>query len=131
MRPLLRREQAQSLVEFALLLPFLLLLLLGTVEIGRSFRTYITLTNAAREGAVWLTRHPSDSAGARTLVTGSGARRPDRQPAHDHDYTCTKHLSSRRQCDGAGCQHLPAVVWCADANSDHFVQHPGDYACAL
>ncbi len=74
MRNLLRREQAQSLVELALLLPVLLLLVLGTLEIGRSFRTYITLNNATREGARWLTTHPSDSAGARTLVTTEAAR---------------------------------------------------------
>lgn len=74
MRTLLRQEQAQSLVELALLLPFLLLLVLGTVEIGRSFRTYITLNNAAREGAIWLARYPTDSAGARTLITTEAAR---------------------------------------------------------
>ncbi len=74
MRALLCREQAQSLVEFALLLPVLLLLVLGTVEIGRSFRTYITLNNAAREGVGWLARHPTDSAGARALVTAEAAR---------------------------------------------------------
>jgi len=74
MRHLLRREQAQSVVELALLLPVLLLLILGTVEIGRSFRVYMTLNNAAREGARWLTTHPSDSAGTRTLVTTEAAR---------------------------------------------------------
>ncbi len=74
MRNFLHREQAQSLVEFALLLPFLLLLVLGTVEIGRSFRTYIMLNNAAREGAGWLARHPTDSAGARALVAEEAAR---------------------------------------------------------
>ncbi|MCX6049134.1 MAG: pilus assembly protein [Chloroflexi bacterium] len=74
MRHLLRREQAQSVIELALLLPFLLLLILGTIEIGRSFRIYMTLNNAAREGAAWLAHYPSDPTGARTLATTEAAR---------------------------------------------------------
>jgi Flp pilus assembly protein TadG len=38
-------------VEFALLLPLLLLILLGIVDFGRMLNAQITLTQAAREGA--------------------------------------------------------------------------------
>jgi Flp pilus assembly protein TadG len=38
-------------VEFALVLPVLLLALVGIVEFGRVFNAQIVLTNAAREGA--------------------------------------------------------------------------------
>lgn len=38
-------------VEFAILLPVFLMLLLGIVEFGLAFNTQITLTQAAREGA--------------------------------------------------------------------------------
>lgn len=41
----------QSLVEFALILPILLLLILGMIEFGWILNRQITLTNAAREGA--------------------------------------------------------------------------------
>ncbi|CAN5536447.1 hypothetical protein BH10CHL1_BH10CHL1_50560 [soil metagenome] len=58
---LLRKEQANALVEFALVLPFLLLFLLGTFDLGHGFVTYITLANGAREGAHWLSTHPSTS----------------------------------------------------------------------
>lgn len=51
----------QSLVEFALVLPVLLLLVLGALDLGRLFSTKITLTNAAREGANYLARHPTDA----------------------------------------------------------------------
>ena len=44
-------ERGQSLVEFALVLPVLLLLLLGILEFGWLFNGQITLTSAAREGA--------------------------------------------------------------------------------
>ena len=39
------------MVEFAIVLPVFLLLLLGIVEFGRAFMVYQVLTNAAREGA--------------------------------------------------------------------------------
>ncbi len=51
MRGLWRGETGQSLVEFALILPLLILLLFGTIEFGRVFSSSLVLTNAAREGA--------------------------------------------------------------------------------
>lgn len=47
-------------MEFALLLPLLLLLVVGAIEFGRLFFIKIALTNAAREGAYYLSTHPSD-----------------------------------------------------------------------
>lgn len=44
-------EAGQSLVEFALVLPLLLLLLLGIIQFGAAFNALITLNSAAREGA--------------------------------------------------------------------------------
>jgi Flp pilus assembly protein TadG len=38
-------------VELAIITPFLLILLLGTMEIGNAYNSYLTLVNAAREGA--------------------------------------------------------------------------------
>lgn len=45
-----RRPKAQALVEFALILPVLLLILLGTVDAGRLIFAYNAVSNAAREG---------------------------------------------------------------------------------
>ena len=45
------REDGQSLVEFALMLPVLLLILTGIIKFGLMFNNYITLTDAARSGA--------------------------------------------------------------------------------
>jgi Flp pilus assembly protein TadG len=45
------RARGQSLVEFALVLVPLLLLILGIVQFGLIFNSYVTMTNAAREGA--------------------------------------------------------------------------------
>ncbi len=48
---MLRRDRGQSLVEFSLLLPVLLILVLGVIDFGMGLRSYISLTNATREGA--------------------------------------------------------------------------------
>ncbi len=45
------RQKGQSLVEFALVLPLFVLILVGIFDIGRAFFAYIAISNAAREGA--------------------------------------------------------------------------------
>lgn len=51
MKRVLKTERAQSLVEFALVLPIFLILILATIDFGWGLRAYITATNSAREGA--------------------------------------------------------------------------------
>jgi Flp pilus assembly protein TadG len=46
-------ERGSSLVELALLLPLLLLMFLGVVEVGRIFYVSIEVNNAARAGAAY------------------------------------------------------------------------------
>jgi Flp pilus assembly protein TadG len=46
-----RRERGQSLVEFALVLPVFLILVFGIIDFSMALRSYVTLTNATREGA--------------------------------------------------------------------------------
>ncbi|MGB7970763.1 MAG: TadE family protein [Candidatus Deferrimicrobiaceae bacterium] len=46
-----KRKKGQSLVEFALLLPLFLLMVVGVAEFGRAWMTRNILTGAAREGA--------------------------------------------------------------------------------
>ncbi|OGO50883.1 MAG: hypothetical protein A2148_08005 [Chloroflexi bacterium RBG_16_68_14] len=48
---LFRGGRGQSLVEFALVLPVLTLLIFGIIDFGMGLRSYISLTNATREGA--------------------------------------------------------------------------------
>ena len=45
------RSAGQSLVEFALVLPIFILVLVALFDLGRAVFAYNTLTNAAREGA--------------------------------------------------------------------------------
>jgi hypothetical protein len=50
-QPLVGSERGAELIEFALVLPLLLLLLLGIVDFGFLFQRLEVVTNAAREGA--------------------------------------------------------------------------------
>jgi Flp pilus assembly protein TadG len=45
------RSCGQSMVEFALILPLLLLLIVGVIEVSRGVLAITTLANAVREGA--------------------------------------------------------------------------------
>ena len=45
------RERGQGLLEFALIFPLLILLIMAILEFGIYFMTYFTVQNAAREGA--------------------------------------------------------------------------------
>ena len=58
----------QSLVEFALIIPIMLLLILGALEFGRLFYIKVALQNAAREGAYFLSYYPDDIDGMKLAV---------------------------------------------------------------
>lgn len=45
------RGRGQALVEFSLVIPIFLVLMVGVFDLGRAVFAYNTLTNAAREGA--------------------------------------------------------------------------------
>ena len=46
-----RDEKGQTMAEFAIVLPLLVVLLFGIVQFGILFNNYVTLTDAARAGA--------------------------------------------------------------------------------
>ncbi|MBO1265976.1 pilus assembly protein [Proteiniclasticum sp. SCR006] len=67
-----KKEEGQGLVEFALVLPILLLFLLGIIEFGWLFNARISLTSAAREGArVAAVSNINHQAKAEEAVTSS------------------------------------------------------------
>lgn len=67
-------QSAQSLTEFALILPLLMLILLGVVDFGRVFYYWTSIANAAREGARYGVTHPTNITGS--TVCGSGKADP-------------------------------------------------------
>ena len=50
MRKVIRNDRAQSLVEFALIVPMLLILVFGVIDFGMGLRAYISVAAATREG---------------------------------------------------------------------------------
>jgi Flp pilus assembly protein TadG len=62
----LRDSRGQTLTEFALVLPILVLLLFGIVQFGVVFNHYLTITDATRAGARQgaVSRHLGDPTGA-------------------------------------------------------------------
>lgn len=81
----LRSETGASAVEFALVVPVLLLLLLGIVEFGRAYNAQMILTSAARDGArvMSINAVPSQTvANARAAaIASSSFLNPDVAPA--------------------------------------------------
>jgi Flp pilus assembly protein TadG len=72
-----RREEGQSLVEFALAMPLLLLLLTAIFQFGMVFNDYEALTDAARTGARSLaieynSTNPCDAAVLQTMTNADG-----------------------------------------------------------
>lgn len=65
-------ERGAVAVEFALLAPVLVMLLLGIAEFGRAYNAQITLTNAAREGVRVMAINNSQT-DARTAAKNAAA----------------------------------------------------------
>ena len=75
--PRLRRfgnERGQSMVEFAMVLPFLMVIVLGVVEVGYALLDQHVVTKLAREGANLISRD------ATLAGSGNGAPQHERTP---------------------------------------------------
>lgn len=82
-RKIRKNEKGQSLVEFALVVPLLLLLVIGIAEFGRAWMTKNILTGAAREAVRILAVKPPWPGGmtplnrAQNILGSSGIIIPD------------------------------------------------------
>ncbi|WP_210480637.1 TadE/TadG family type IV pilus assembly protein [Naasia sp. SYSU D00948] len=70
-------DRGAAAIEFALVLPLLLLLILGILEFGRIYNIQISLSNAAREGARTMAIE-NDAAAARSAAAAAA---PSLNPA--------------------------------------------------
>ncbi|MFC7849264.1 TadE/TadG family type IV pilus assembly protein [Arthrobacter sp. NPDC057388] len=66
-------ERGAAAVEFALLAPILVMLVLGIMEFGRAYNVQTTLTNAAREGVRSMAINNSQST-ARTATKSAATQ---------------------------------------------------------
>ena len=62
-KPEFCKSRGQELVEFAVMLPFLLIRLVGVIDLGRVFHASITIANASRTGARFATSYGFESVG--------------------------------------------------------------------
>ncbi|HEX4930349.1 MAG TPA: TadE/TadG family type IV pilus assembly protein [Gaiellaceae bacterium] len=74
-----KNEQGQTMVEFALVLPILLVILFGILQFGVAYNDYVTLTDATRAGArkAAVSRHsgsPEADAEAAVRRSASGMK---------------------------------------------------------
>jgi Flp pilus assembly protein TadG len=58
LRAALHDDRGVTLVEFALVLPVVLVLLIGCLDFARVLNASVTIQNASREGARYATLHP-------------------------------------------------------------------------
>ena len=79
-------ERGAAALEFAIILPIFMLIIFGMVEFGFLLNRYISVTQAAREGArVMSLGYPTD---------GSGG-------AEEHAVSTTPDLTGNIACDGS------------------------------
>jgi Flp pilus assembly protein TadG len=73
-----RSERGAAAVEMAIVLPLLVMLIFGIIDLGRAFMTEILLTNAAREGSrvAQLTRDSADLANVTTRAQAAAELDP-------------------------------------------------------
>lgn len=78
-----RTERGQAAVEFALVLPFLLILIVGIIEFGRAWNEHQVITDAAREAARKAAIHqPSVTADTILNVANAALARAGINPAN-------------------------------------------------
>jgi hypothetical protein len=68
-----RREDAQSLVELALVVPLFILLLVGSAELARVAWAAVLTSNAARAGAAWGAVNPANAGDATGGIEAAAA----------------------------------------------------------
>lgn len=91
-----RSQSGQSLVEFALVLPILLLLLVGILDLGRAVAAYNSVSNGARSGARVAIVDQNEAA-----VTTAVESEAFGLPAVDVEYDWN--VESDPQCPRIGC----------------------------
>jgi hypothetical protein len=110
------REAGQSLVEFALLVPILLIVFLGAADVGRLFFYTSMISNAAREGAIYAANNsgalPDCSGGCAPLNSGPVLQHVcDASGAGDHGAPCPVELKVAAATYGPGKDAVIVVTY--------------------
>jgi Flp pilus assembly protein TadG len=68
---IIKDDGGATIVEFALVAPVLLLVVVACLDFARALNAYVTIVNASREGARYATLHPSVDSAAITAAVKS------------------------------------------------------------
>ena len=69
----IQHTEGSSFVEIALLLPFLLLLFVGAVDLGRLYFMCVEITGAAQAGALYGVQNPGDTSGMQSAASAGAS----------------------------------------------------------
>ncbi|CAN5263123.1 hypothetical protein BH18CHL2_BH18CHL2_03650 [soil metagenome] len=67
----LRGEGGATVVEFALVVPVLLVVMIVLLDLGRTVDAYVTVSSASREGARYASVHPTAAPAAIAAAVGA------------------------------------------------------------
>ena len=102
---LIRREDGSYTIELAILFPVLVLLFVGTAELGRLFYTYTTLSKATAVGARYLST-------SRNAVNGNATEKTNAKNEAKNLVVCGIKSASATACNG----QTPVVPGLTTAN---------------
>ena len=116
-----RGDRGQALVEFALVATVLLMLVLSAVDLGRLFYARITVTNAAREGAMAAAQSPGSAATVTAAATrearNSGVTVQPADVALSCSPSCTKAYGTKVTVTVTGhFDILSPLIWAIFSN---------------
>jgi Flp pilus assembly protein TadG len=97
MKQIRKDQPAQSLVEMAISLMVILMLLLGAVEISMAIFQYITIRDAAQEGAIYASLNPK-AADETNIKTRAIEAANDVVQLTEGDITITR--NNNKSCEG-------------------------------
>jgi hypothetical protein len=108
-----RPSRGQSVVELALMLPIMVIVIAGIVDLGRIYYAYITVVNVAREGARFAAAHPPKPSCAQGLDPSALTAIEERARHEAQAAGITQaQLSILVQCDsGDHEQPIRVTVW--------------------
>ena len=94
-----RPEGGQSLVELAISLTFIFLLLSGAVTFGMAYFSFLSLNDAAQEGALYGSLKPNDLAGIINRVQATSTSPVDLSQIPDTQIVVT--YNNGKDCQGS------------------------------
>ena len=97
-----KNERGQSLVELAISLIAILTLLAGAVDFGIALYSYVSIRDAAQEGALYGSINPTNTTEIENRVRTASAAPVDLQNDTDVDVTITILPTGAVACEGNG-----------------------------